>query len=521
MPNIRLESYQSQVRAPGASPLVSPQQVTPQMMGAGIGQGLKDLAGGVQDGFQAVEKAAVQSDVSTASIEAARARADYTKSLNEKLRSATPGDKTIADTFVADYDNTIQKVRDKLSTGAGQRAFDQSSAVLRSDLYTKANAGQAELMGVKAQSDYKGTLNHLSASLIEDPSAFPQVLQQHDATLAGLVSTGMMPADKAMELKTQMTPELAKSALRGWIRSDPDATLKDLQDPHSQWDQYINGDIKHQMFGEIKQQQSANRTEAERQQALLDQAKQERVNATQNQFLGDLSKNELTAQTVLDDPNLPAFGSGSKNQFLEMMQKQAASGGKMQKDSSVFLAYFDRINGLHGAKPLLDENELNEGVGHGLDMESLNMLRGEMQKRKTTEGMNTSKIQSSMLETAKDLITGVNSVTGVRDPEGPASYVRFMSTFLKEWDDNKKAGVSDSQMTDPNNSHYMGYKYKTYARSMEQLQGSMMNSLGGNVGSVSPFGPDAPPLTSPVGADAKLRLPGESPAQYLKRRGMR
>lgn len=517
MPNLKLSTYQVQQRLPGATDIASAPQASAREFGAGSASGLKDLASGLDTGLDRVNQANEQAEVSDVNAKMAQTRAAFTTSLAEKLRTATPGDKTIADTFVSDYDSNIDKMRDGISTAAGQRAFTAASSELRADLYTKANAGQAELMGVKARNDYATTLNSLSSSLIEDPSDFQKVVGQHQQALQGLVSTGMLPAEKAAELNRAAAPELAKSAVRGWIKLDPDGAEKDLT--AGKWNQYLDGDATHQLLGEVRQQKTANQVEAKRQQDLIDAANQKKIEATQNDFLAKMAQNNLSTREILDS-NLPAVGLGSKEHYIKMLDESSAK-NKLQRDSSVFMSLFDRVHGLNGAKPMLDEAEILPYVNHGIDIEWANVLRTEMQNKKTTEGANTAKVRATMIDSAKDVLAGHNPVTGIADPDGPANYSRFLTEFLKEWDNNKKQGITDAQMTDPSDTHYMGYRYRSYMRSNNDIQSSMLNSLGGQVGVSSPFGPPLPERTPTPIPDEKLRKPGETPAEYLKRRGLR
>jgi hypothetical protein len=323
------------------------------------------------------------------------------------------------------------------------------------------------------------------------------------------VATGL-PGSAAEELKGVARKELAKSALSGWVNANPGYAKELLKS--GKFDPYIDGDLKQFMYGQADQAIRAKDADAERARREQERVIKEKQAATQNSFLAKMVDGKLTATDVLRS-NLDPFGSGSKEQFIQMMKSAAEKPPKT--DPATFRALFDRIHLPDGdPKKILDDNELNEYVVKGLlDYDDLNNLRGEVQGRKTEQGRVESDLRASVLKSAEDMLVKRDKLTGIADPDGEEQYLRFKTMFYSEFDRQRKEGKSPLDLLSPDSPDYLGKHIRPFVKTPQQMLKDGMRRL-------KPIASPAPEGTPSATPDPKTaRLPKESAADYLKRLG--
>jgi len=524
MPRIKIERLDSQSRAPGPVATPDGQSAGAFGFGSASGSALRDIGEGVKKFSDGVLERMEQSEVSALNSDFADAQADFTTQWQETLRTAKPGDNTIADKFLEDFDKHVERMQEGASTRAGQLYFAKASSEMRSQFAVTAQSAQAELAGQKARLDYTNTVSKLSSSLLDDPTLYGKNVQMHDDALGALVGTKAISPMLAAQLREKGMPDLAQSAVRGRIRVNPRAVEAELAS--GKWDNVISGDAKHTLYGEARQALSAQKTMADKSRLDQESAKAAAQNARQTEYLKKFYDGKLDIKDVLNDGLLDSFGSGSKQQFLNMAEERNKAGGAAKRDSGTVSRLFDQIHLPDGdPKKITDENQLNNyfgtGQGKGLDESALNFLRAEVQGKKTVEGANAAKLKVAMTDAAKDAIVK-KDVFGLADPDGLSVYVEYLSDFTKEWQEKVAAGVPARSLVDPKSPEYMGNRFLPYKKNQAQIIQAMINRQQGQPSSVSPFGPQPRPLGTPAptpGQQKRQRQAGESAAQYLKRTG--
>lgn len=511
MPGMRIPRVEGQIRAPGPIQGVEGVQGNPSANGGASGKALQSLGGTVGDVAKVVINRQEQSEVSDLNTKFAQAQADYTKKWQETLQSADPGDKDVASKFMQDFNDHAESLGEGLSTRAGQLFFQRQKAELGAHFETTANAMTAELAGMKARQDYTRTVDSLSESLINDPALFEKSLASLDEQI-GIAVAGGMPRKAALELQAKDRATLAKNTVEGYMQKDPEGTRKRLE--AGEWAGYLDGDTKLQLMREIHTTISAQHADAERQRQQAERVKKERQNAQQTTFLAQLVKGELTAQEVIQNKVLDSFGSGSKEQFIGLIQKMNAAGGKMTKDPSRFVELFQAIHD----GTLTDENDLNEYVGDGIDEKWLQTLRNEMQGKGTIEGDAASQAKDAMTKTAYQVLARPDAL-GVADPQGAENYKNFLLDFIDKWNLKVQQGVSARRLRDPKDPEYMGNDYLAYNKDTLGRVQALGMAAGGGAVPVSSMAP-APEARAPVAPNTnKARKPNESAAEYLQRMG--
>lgn len=460
MPRIREYQVRDQVAGPVERRRASAEDI-------GFGEGLKTLGRGISQAGDALTRRAEQDEISDLNRRFAENQATSSEDLQETLRTADPGDKNITNDFLERYDERTDEIGSNLSTAAGRNYYARTRAAQRVQFLRSAAAGQADLAGIKAKTDYVNSLNSYSSSLINDPSSFEFTNQMHTEALNQMVEAGNLSKADALKLKTSGQTDLAKSAVRGWIQNDPNFAKEQLN--QGRWDNYVDGDLKRQLLGESDQAIRGQEIEDRRRQQQQEEALKAQQIQTQNDLLNGINAGSVSAKDILNS-NLNPTGSGSKKQFLDMLNKRVSKGGGGQTDPGTFRTLFDRIHADdEDPKKILDENELNSYLGRGLSFTDLNRLRGEIQGRKTQSGAIEAELKKNVSNIAKSVLTKSDPVTGLKDPEGDTQYQRFMNYFLTEYDRLRKEGKSPQELLNPDSKDYIGVAVRDYAKSPQQI----------------------------------------------------
>lgn len=482
-----------------------------------LGSALIDFGRSVGNTADIISKRAEQSEVSDLHAKMSEAHAKFTNHWRETISKADPGDKALTERFIQSYDEYMGQVGSQVSTRAGKNYFTQAQSQMRAHFLESAVAGQASLAGEKAVQDYSTSLNNFSGSLVTDPSGFDLAITQHKMMIENLVNNGSLPREAALKLETQGKQKLGRSAIFGLIQIDPNHGEQEINS--GKWDQYLGADGKVQMLGEVTQAKRAILAEQERlkreQEGLLKTQREE----TQNKFLEKMTSNKLTAKEILNS-NLEAFGSGSKNQFLNMLEENQKGGVSASVSRSTFAKLFERIHlPDNDPKKIKDENDLNQFViARQLSFEDLNKLRGEMQGRKTEAGAIEADLKKGLIDIAKGKLTQSNPLLRIQDPVGDEQMQKFLSFFLQEYSEQRRQGKTAMQLLSPESSDYLGKHIERFTRTPQQI----IKDLSRGASAPSAINPPPSAQENSTGSGAQPlqgRKPGESAADYLKRIG--
>lgn len=509
----RIQEYESRVRSAG--PIDGPQAHAADFGNAG----LSHLGAAVSEAGDIFQKRAEQSEISDLHAKISQTHADFTTYLADTTKNTKPGDPNLVQNVMDKYDEHMSKMGESIDSAAARNYFTKANAELRAHFVERSASSQAELSGIKAVQDYTSSLRNLSSSLINDPSSYQMAAKLHADGLEQIA--GRLPPEKAAQLKEQGETELAKSAIRGWIGLNPDLAKEQLKS--GKWNGLIDGDLKHQMFGEADQAVRAKEAEDRRQQEQQLRVLEQKREVTRNDFLQKMQDGQLNFQDIMKS-NLDSFGSGSKETFIKMMDKDSN-----KTDPATFRELYSRIHLNDGdPKKLMNEDELNNYVvGGKLSYEDLNHLRGEMQGLKTSEGKVEGALKSRLMKVAEQSLVKSNPMLGIQDAEGEQQLLKFQLLFDKTFEAQRKEGKSALQLLDPSSPDYLGRYIRNFSKTPQQVIQDNMRSAGfapskpqispsnANAGGTTP--PAAPP--SPSANDQSARRAGESAEAYLKRHG--
>jgi len=513
----RIQVYDRQVGNVGP---VQERRYTAEDFG-GNTQGLENLGRGIAGLGSVIAEREGQAEVSDLSAKMAKAQADYTIKWNDTLRTANPGDRDLANRFLKEYQDHVEEIGSQINTAAGREFFNERRNKTVEHFTVSSHAGMAELAGVKAVQDHVTRMNAYSSAVLSDPGSYEPIRASALADIEASVKTKGLSREAALQFETKARSQLATDAIEGWTKLDPEGTIKQLKE--GRWDTEIDGDTKRQMLGMADQEIRAREAEAARQRAEAKRLREEAQAQTQNDFLEKMVKGSLNTRAVLSS-NLDAFGSGSKETFIQMLKANAEK--PVRTDPRVFSSLYERIHAPEGdPKKIVDENELNQYViGRTVAYEDLIKLRGEISGKKTLEGQVDATLKTGFLSSVKGSITNSVPMLGKIDNIGDQKYYEAQAFVEQQIAARKKEGKSIAPLFDPKAPEFLGRQMGQFQRSAQDLMRDMSQNIQNQAATVPAPSVEPTPQPSALATPppAKFpeikRRPEESASDFLKRK---
>lgn len=506
MPQIKEYTSRSEVAGP-----VSTRAPNSDII-SGVGRAVQNLGESIDQSGQIIQRRMDQDEISNLNRELASLEADSTVDLQGRLQKGLTSDPSedtsgatgtmgttsaedgtdMAQKFMDDLNGKLDKVSEKIGTRAGRLYFENQRATLSQHFLQHAKAGQAELAGVRAKSNFIQAMNADAGALMNDPSSFNLKLSRGEQTIKGLVEAGGLPAVKAEELRLNMRSEYAKSAVRGWARLNPQDAKAQLDS--GQWDGMFDADVKKQLYGQIEEEERGRRADAALMRSEQERELKQKQMGVENDFLNKLQSKKLKPREVLDSILSP----DDKVKYIGMIEKEATT--RIKADPGTVTSLFQRIHAKDGdPKRITDEKELNKYFGRGLDTPSLNMLRAEVQGRRSPDGEFRSAMVAQIEKEARATLVKGGGF-GIPDPKGEEIMSAWQASFLADLQDKSSKGLGIRSLLTKGHKDYIGDSYKNFERTLSEKTKDMvpkMEPMGG--GKIAP------------------RKEGESPAEYLQR----
>ena len=237
-----------------------------------------------------------------------------------------------------------------------------------------------------------------------------------------------------------------------------------------------------------------------------------RADALQNKQVKEQSDNaewNYFKQIHTDDPNLK-LGSIlndprlSKEAGERLVKQYEERGGTTKADHTYGAGFYDLYQRVHlpegDPQRLSDPGQLYSHVGPNGDLTvgGVDKLRSEIEQRKTPEGAAEGKMKDQFFKNARLQITGKSEHLGMEDHHGEELYLGFMTHALDEYDKQRKAGKSPSELLDPQSKDYLGKSIGSYKRDPSQWYSDMVHDnpeIAGDMkapaaGAAPPFDPN-------------------------------
>lgn len=482
MPNIRIDPYKRQVDAVGP---MQQRRADPAAF-AGDAAAFSEIGKGLTTIGDVIEKRQSQEDAITIAKQSSELYNKYTKMIDDMGNSGEITQNGALEKINADFENDFASLGENVSTMTGQKLLAEKQSTMQQHFFVSALKTSSASKGQQAKNSFQEVINTYSSGAFTSPDTFDFGKEQIAQSVDNMVSTGMISKDDGETLKQHGLNELASGAMRGWIDKNPQYAKEQLGS--GRWDAYFDGDKKAMLDAQADQSIRAKEYDLERAKRKQEEQVKTAQMTTQNQFLGKMVKGELTADDVLKS-NLDPFGSGSKEQFIQMLKR---GDGANRTDPRTMNEMFTRIHLPDGdPKKMYDENELNKAFIDGkLSKEDLNFLRSETQGLRTEEGKYENKLKQQSYNAAKAALIRPDPIMGQKDPLGEQQYASFLVAFNKELADGQKAGKSKSDMLDPMNKDYITDKIiRQFAKTPQEIMNQKLEmmrtkSAGSPVGTV-------------------------------------
>jgi len=514
-----IKTYEPQIRTAGGPQEF--QKVSADDFGAASGRALANVGQAVGNLGEVIAKREEQQEVSDINAKMAKANADLSGKLQTIISTTQPGDNKPFEEYEKEVEDTLNKLGEGVSSFGAKSFYAENAARIKGQMFQSSTKGRAELAGIKAVQDFTTAQNNFSLAAMNDPSSLALQKELNNKGVDALVASGQLPAHKGFELKAESEKKISQAAMRGWIDLDPDYAEQKLKS--GEFSSVFGPDLMKQMEGEIKQAKNAALVEQERVRREQERVLKEQQTQTQNKFLSDMTQGKLTTKQILNS-NLEAFGSGSKEQFINMI-KARNEGRELKDNSSVAIDVYRRIHLPDGdPNKIIDENDLNQYMGNGLSLSTIQKYREEIQGKGTAEGKAIHDMKGQLFKVAEGSLVKANSF-GLKDPAGEENLLRFQADFEEAYKEGIKQGLSKREMLTPGSKNYLGNMITNYKKDSKQIMQEQAKAMRwrapikkeavlGSSGKLEPSTTgqsDAPSTAKPK------RNPGESAVDYMKR----
>lgn len=500
-----IHPYTQQIEAPGVPPTPQPDatafgaQVASEQ--AQRGRALEALGEGLQRTGDFLTQREGENEVSDLTAQLAENRATYTNKWQEALKSGEDPE-TLAETFLKDYRESADKIRQGVKTRAGQLYFDRTMALQDEHFVTTAYAGQAELVGEKHKTNFQNTILSLSAAVQKDPYSYSSTKAQLEDAVSEM--QGHLKQDDLDKLKRGGEMALMEARFRGLISKNPVAAEKELAS--GVWDTTMPSDLKHQLLGEAHAEQSHMWTMQEHMIKLADRQHQQEQDETLNDlldrhFVPSHPDGPVTTQDVWDSGLDPE----KRKMFYQMVQ---ADNEGVVKNPELQAQILGKIMN----KEITDDMQVWKYVAdRKLAWEEGDKLAKFVNGKKTEEGARIADAMEELLKTRKQSITGEIPGVSAGLPAAQARYFDYFMYVKGMVDKYRKEGKDPMvlfQNTEGN---------KEFLGSPEIVSRFQLGFEGTMKAMTEVYQPKAIAVPPSEKAKANPRKPGETPAEYLKR----
>lgn len=450
------------------------QQRGPDAFGAGQARAIQRAGQTMRQVGQQIYNFEEQKELSNLSANISKAQSRYSAEMAQLQKETDPRDTSVLDEYAKRVEKDIDDLGQNLTSRGAKNYFRKAQAQMKGRLFNTIAQTKSELEGEAAVLNYTETANNLSASLINEPDALDFNAELHRESINNMVASGLISPNKAKALRMEGEKNLIKSSIRGWAKMAPSVAREKINS--GIYDTQLGGDGKKQMLAEIDQAERAKELELQRRQKLAEEAKRRKQKEVQNEFLGRITKDDLTTEDILSS-NLEAFGSGSKDQFLKMLETKNTA---TPKTNQVIMAdLFRRIN-LPDGDPdkITDENELNQYVvNRQLTFTDLNKLRKEVNGYNTEEGKARRALRNQLFKVARTRMVKDDPVNGLTDPEGEEKFNQYMAYVQIIEDRYREEGKPLEDLYNPQSKDYLGqYAQRQTPQEIIQTMTSSMRS---------------------------------------------
>lgn len=241
-------------------------------------------------------------------------------------------------------------------------------------------------------------------------------------------------------------------------------------------------------------------------------AKSEAQQKTQNDLLSALVNGKLTTDQIMNS-NLDAFGSGSKHQFISMLERGDA------QDTKHPVLYNELVKRIYlpedDQNRLADEKDIYAHISAGdLSAKEGHQLASQIQELRKPDdaeakkyGKTAAKAWGDYAKLGREVLVKTNAM-GMTDPNGANEFYNWQFRQKALWEKRIAEGKDPLDLLNPDSKDYLGTPKAKSPQQIMREQAERMRSAPGVVD----------PATGGVPDEVK-RKPGESIDDWKKRVG--
>jgi len=220
-----IQPYEERVVAQG----VIGTRANPDDFGASVGSALQHLGGAISSQAEDILKAKEAEDVTNVHVNMAKARAEWTKTLQARENAAQPGDETFVPSLVKDLEDFTTKGAGSATTKAGRRLYQTLAANMTSEFTQAAVRIQSELAAKAAANKFDTMKQGFGSTVFQDHTQLPAV----QALAAEAIDDPKgafrnVPQPVRDRYKAQLAQDVNFAAARGFVQKYPEATLQSI-----------------------------------------------------------------------------------------------------------------------------------------------------------------------------------------------------------------------------------------------------------------------------------------------------
>lgn len=485
---------------------------TTAQMGANIGSTVSQLG-------QVVDKAVEHQEVSRGSKSLAELQADATTQWNERIKTADPNDPTTGPNFLKELDERLEQFGTGFLSDGGQRWAQQQTLSMRDHFTRKVAADQSAMAGQAVAVNLEQTKNALSLTAKGDPTAIDESLRMYQSTVDHLIATSPnLSAAQAAKMRGDLTQDgkatIVRAGMIGLAEMNPAAAKKAIES--GRYKDFISADDAKAILGNVRQQERADRVDANYRKMLEREQRQAISDAAENDYLkrmfgGDeAARASITAKGIVNDDRLD---NTAKRRWLATVERENEPEPFAKVSATNSGGMLERIR----SGEITSVEPIYQGYQKGdFTKSDFNFLIKQYNELQTPDGQKLNRTRAEFFKAIGPQID--KSALGLPDPGGKEARFRFEQDVVQKIDEYRKAGKNPYDLFDPAKPDYMGSPAAVapYQRSMTQQMEDRMRAL--RRPAAAPVA--APGVEPPPPPERPQRKPNESAADYLRRVGM-
>lgn len=321
--------------------------------GAGEAQGLQSIGKATMGLGEVLKKHEDNSAISETNRKLSEIHATMAVEWNDEITHADPNDAELAQRFNEKWKQRIDEVGAGIDNRAASRHFENTAFKIKDEFFQTTMIGQANLKGMKDREDWEVTGRNLQISAANSPTSLRGLLQAYDDDMKRRVENGSLRSDHAVQMRNKDRMDITMSAINGMVEATPDLAEQSIR--KGDFDDLLSGDAKKHALGLVEQKRHRDQIAANARDAILQKQKKIEQEKTQQDLFTKLVDGDLTVPMVMNS-NLDAFGSGSKDAFVNMLKAQL-SGETVKTDMKLWA----RLNA-DANTPQMEYSFLNENI---------------------------------------------------------------------------------------------------------------------------------------------------------------